>query len=103
LVVLGLLLSDILLALAIWLAALVLHGAVGRGSLSELAAASIVRNLGAWVGLRTVLGLYPGYGLDQVEELRRQTFALGATLAIVTTFAFASHVGDALSRVLLLG
>jgi Undecaprenyl-phosphate galactose phosphotransferase WbaP len=47
--------------------------------------------------------LYPGYGLDQVEELRRQTFALLATLAIIAVFAFASEVDDALSRVLLFG
>ena len=103
LVVLGLLLSDILLALAMWFTALVVQGALGQGSLSEIAVASVVPNVVAWVGLRAVLGLYPGYGLDQVEELRRQTFALGATLAIITTFAFASQVGDALSRILLLG
>ena len=103
LVVLGLLLSDVLLALAMWLTAFVLQGALGHGSPSGIALASVVPNVVAWVGLRAVLGLYPGYGLDQVEELRRQTFASGATLAIITTFAFASHVGDALSRVLLLG
>jgi Undecaprenyl-phosphate galactose phosphotransferase WbaP len=96
-------LSDILLGLAMWLAALVLQGALGHGSLSEIAVASVVPNVVAWVGLRAVLGLYPGYGLDQVEELRQQTFASGATLAIITTFAFASQVGDALSRLLLFG
>lgn len=92
--------SDILLALAMWLTALALQGVLGRGSLSEIALASVVPNVVAWVGLRAVLGLYPGYGLDQVEELRRQTFASGATLAIITTFAFASRVGDALTRIL---
>jgi hypothetical protein len=30
----------------------------------------------------------PGYGREQVEELRWQTFALGATLAVITIFVF---------------
>jgi len=103
LAVLVLILADVALALAIWLAALIVQGVLGRGELTQLAIASIVPNIVAWMGLRAVLGLYPGYGLDQVEELRRQTFALGATLAIITVFAFASQVGDLLSRILLLG
>jgi len=96
-----LLLSDILLALVMWLAAVVFQDALGRGPLSDVAAASIVPNVVAWVGLRAALGLYPGYGLDQVEELRRQTFALLAALPIITVFAFASQAGDALSRLLI--
>jgi len=59
---------------------------------------SAVPNTIAWVGLRAALGLYPGYGLGYVEELRRQTFALLAALAITTVFAFASEVTDTLSR-----
>jgi len=47
--------------------------------------------------------LYPGYWLDQVEELRRQTYALLATLTIITVFAFASQLGDSISRVFLFG
>ena len=95
--------SDVLLALAMWQVASVLQGAFGRGQLTEIAAASLVPNFVAWVGVRAVLGLYPGYGLDQVEELRRQTFALLATLTIIAVFAFASHVGHSLSRILLFG
>ena len=52
--------SDILLALMMWQVASVIQGAVGRGQLSDIAAASIVPNIVAWVGLRAVLGLYPG-------------------------------------------
>jgi hypothetical protein len=48
-----------------------------------------------------VLGLYPGYGLDQVEELRRQTHAVLATLTITAVFAVALQVGNLLSRLLL--
>jgi Undecaprenyl-phosphate galactose phosphotransferase WbaP len=98
-----LILSDVLLALIMWQAASVLHGALARGQPTELAAASVMPNIVAWVGVRAVLGLYPGYGLDQVEELRRQTFALLATLSIITVFAFASQVSDALSRILTFG
>jgi Undecaprenyl-phosphate galactose phosphotransferase WbaP len=84
--------SDVLLAFAVWLAAFVLQGVWGSDPLSALA--SMVPNVVVWVGLRAALGLYPGYGLGQVEELRRQTLALFATM--VTVFAFASQVGDSL-------
>jgi len=54
-----------------------------------------------WVGLRALLGLYPGYGLDNVEELRRQTYTVAASLAITSIFALAFQVGVLLSRLLL--
>ena len=101
LVVLVLILSDILLAWLVWSLALVVHGLFGSGPLTELAAASVLPNVAVWIGLRAMLGLYPGYGLDLVEELRRQTYAVAATLAIVTTFALALKVGDLLSRLVL--
>jgi len=93
--------TDILLALALWQVALILQGLWGHGALSSFALASMVPNVVVWVGLRSLLSLYPGYGLGQVEELRRQVFALFATLAITTVFAFASDVDDSLSRMLL--
>ncbi len=101
LVALVLISSDILLALAIWQAAFLLQGLWGQGPLSWIALASMVPNVVVWVGLRAALGLYPGYGLGPIEELRRQTFALFATLAITAVFAFASQVSHSLSRVLL--
>jgi Undecaprenyl-phosphate galactose phosphotransferase WbaP len=101
LVVLVLICSDVLLALTLWQGASMLQGVWGHGDLSRFALAAIMPNLVVWVGLRFVLGLYPGYGLGQVEELRRQTFALLATLAITTVFAFASNTDDSLSRMLL--
>ena len=94
--------SDSLLALAVWQAAFVLQSLVGNGQLSWLSLATIVPNVIVWIGLRAALGLYPGYGLTQVESLRRQTYALLATMAIITGLAFASQVGDMLSRVLVL-
>ena len=101
LVVSILIVSDVLLALMTWQVASMLQGAFGRGELTELAVVSIVPNVVAWIGLRAALGLYPGYGLDAVEELRRQTFALFATLAIIAVFAFASQLGSSFSRIFL--
>jgi Undecaprenyl-phosphate galactose phosphotransferase WbaP len=103
LVVSILVLSDVLVALVMWQVAIVLHGALSPGQYTEIAAASVVPNVVAWVGVRAALGLYPGYGLDQVEELRRQTFAMIATLTIIVGFAFASNFGNALSRILVFG
>jgi FlaA1/EpsC-like NDP-sugar epimerase len=62
--------------------------------------AYIVSNTVVWLGLRALLGLYPGYGLSPVEELRRQTYATVATLAILAILALAFQAGDQLSRLL---
>jgi Kef-type K+ transport system membrane component KefB len=102
LVVAALVGSDILLALMAWQVALVVRNAFGHYPDLAITIASIVPNIVAWIGLRAVLGLYPGYGLDQVEELRRQTFALLATLAIIVVFAFVSKLDDSLGRLFLL-
>jgi Undecaprenyl-phosphate galactose phosphotransferase WbaP len=69
--------------------------------LSDVAVVGIATNVVVWVGVRALLGLYPGYGLNRVEELRRQTLAVAATLAIVSVFALAFRIGDSLSRLLL--
>jgi hypothetical protein len=92
---------DVLLAFAMWGVAFVLHGILGRWPLSAVAIASIVPNVATWIGVRAALGLYPGYGLDPVEELRRQSYALLAILTIITVFAFASQLGNSLPRVFL--
>src|SRR5829696_2219535 len=99
LVVSILIFSDTLLALAVWQVALVFQGILGHWELSGIAIASTLPYLVVWVGLRASLGLYPGYGLDQAEELRRQTLALLATLTITLVFAFASQLE--LSRLLI--
>jgi Undecaprenyl-phosphate galactose phosphotransferase WbaP len=101
LVVSALVFSDILLALVAWQVALVFRDAFGRYTLSEISIASVAPNIVVWIALRAVLGLYPGYGLDQVEELRRQTFALLASLAIIVVFAFASKLDNSLGRLFL--
>ena len=96
-----LVLSDILLALLIWEVAYVLQSVWGRGELTGLSVATVTPIIAAWVGLRALLGLYPGYGLDPVEELRRNTYAVLATLAALAIFALGFQVGDLLSRPLL--
>ena len=88
--------SDILLAFAMWQAAFVLYSVLAPDLPSGF---TLVSMIPVWVGLRAVLGLYPGYGLGQVEELRRQTFASIATITIIAMIAF--RVGDLQSYVLL--
>jgi Undecaprenyl-phosphate galactose phosphotransferase WbaP len=91
-----------LLAILIWLVAFQLQSVWGRGELSGISGAAVAANVGVWIGLRGLLGLYPGYGLAPADELRRQTYAVAATLAIISVFALASHTGDSLSRALLI-
>ena len=50
-----------------------------------------------WVVLRAVLGLYPGYGLYAVDELRRQSYATLGALIITSTF-LGLHQGQDVSR-----
>ena len=102
LVVLSLICSDILLASLFWGLALALQPIWGGGPLSvELTLPYILGDTAAWIGLRALLGLYPGYGLSPAEELRRQTYATIATLAIVGIFALGFQAGDSLSRLLI--
>ena len=101
LVVLGLIAADVLLALVLCQMAALIQFLWGSSALTTVAIAGMVPNVVVWLGLRFLLGLYPGYGLGQVEELRRQTFALFTTLAITTVFAFFSNTAESLSRMLL--
>jgi Undecaprenyl-phosphate galactose phosphotransferase WbaP len=96
-----LVLSDVLLALLVWGVAYVGQGIWGRGELTGVAVAAIVPSVMVWIGLRVLLGLYPGYGLDSVESLRRHTYSVFATLAVLTVFAVGFQVGNLLSRILL--
>ena len=93
-----LILSDVLLALLGWLLASALQGVWGRGSLSQVSVVAPVPLITVWLGVRALFGLYPGYGLDAVEQLRRHTYSTFATLAIVAIFALGLQVGDLLSR-----
>jgi Undecaprenyl-phosphate galactose phosphotransferase WbaP len=96
-----LVLADVLLSLVIWWGAAELQGIWGRGALSPVTEVVTVAWVSTWVGLRALLGLYPGYGLDSAEQLRRHTYVTFATLGILAIFAFTAQIGLALSRLLL--
>jgi Undecaprenyl-phosphate galactose phosphotransferase WbaP len=102
LVILLLVLSDTFLAFLVWGAAALLQGIWGQGPLTNVAVATLASNVVVWIGLRWLLGLYPGYGLDETDELRLQTHAVLATLAITAVFAVSFDVGDLLLRLLLI-
>ena len=102
LVVTSLVFSDILVALLICTVAFALHSVWGEGRLSEVARAAIAPSIVVWVGLRALLGLYPGYGLDSVERLRRHVSSVCAAVAILAVFAVGLQIGDLLSRLMLL-
>jgi Undecaprenyl-phosphate galactose phosphotransferase WbaP len=101
LVAAALVLSDALLALLVWEVASVLQSVWGWHELSEVTIAAMAPTIAVWVGLRALLGLYPGYGLGSVEELRRHAYATFATLAILAILALGVQVGGLLSRLLL--
>ncbi len=94
--------SDLVLAFLVWEVACLIQIWWAPGYLSGVAIAGIVPVALAWVGLRASQGLYPGYGLVQAEELRRQTYALLMAVSFAAVFALAFQVGDAISRLLLL-
>jgi Undecaprenyl-phosphate galactose phosphotransferase WbaP len=94
--------SDISVAVLICLVAYALQGVWGGGRLSEVALAAIVPSIAVWIGLRALLGLYPAYGLDSVERLRRHVYSVCATVAILSVLAICFQVGDLLSRLMLL-
>jgi len=101
LVSLTLIFSDVLFALVVWGGTTILYNVWGREPLSAATVTGFLPSVAVWVGLRALLGLYPGYGLNQVEELRRQTYAVLTTLAITATFALALQVGNQVSRLVL--
>jgi hypothetical protein len=87
-----LVLSDVLLALLSLKVATLLQDVWGRGALTELAIATAVPAVALWVGLRASMGLYPGYGLDAVEEVRRNTYSAFTVLAMLAIFAVGFHM-----------
>jgi Undecaprenyl-phosphate galactose phosphotransferase WbaP len=97
-----LLLSDALLAVLVWLAAFELQSIWGmwegfREGAPQTAVVVGVFAVAVWIGLRTLMGLYPGYGLSSEERLRRHTYSVVGTLAAVS-FAIALNLGTIASR-----
>ena len=68
---LTLIFSVVVFALLVWEVACLAEILWAPGYVSGIAVAGIVPVALVWVGLRATHGLYPGYGLNQVEKLRR--------------------------------
>ena len=98
---LALISSDVLLAALVWGVAAELQGIWGRGKPSEVAIATVVVSVPLWIGIRLPMGLYPGYGLDPAERLRRHTYSVFISLAVVAISATVFEVAGELSRLLL--
>ena len=106
-IVLTLLLSDVLLAVLVWLAAFELQRILGRltpigweGYPRDTAMVIGVFAVAVWIGLRSLMGLYPGYGLSSEERLRRHTYSvIGAAAAV--SIAIVLGLGDIASRFIL--
>lgn len=96
-----LVISDLALAGALWGVAYLTQLLWGSGDLTGIAASTVPPIILAWIGLRAILGLYPGYGLDAPERLRRHTYSVVAALALTAVFAMAYQFGHLLSRLLL--
>jgi Undecaprenyl-phosphate galactose phosphotransferase WbaP len=86
---------DALLMVPVWLAAFELQGILGRWSTFASSAKGLqtavvvgIFAVAVWIGLRLLMGLYPGYGLSPAERLRRHTYSVVGALAAVT-FALA--------------
>jgi len=84
-------LSDALLGVLVWLAAYELQSIWGRwqsyfetGAGVQTAVVVGVFAVAVWIGLRSLMGLYPGYGLSSAERLRRHTYSVVGTLAAVS-------------------
>ena len=105
LVITMLVLSDLLLALVIWGAAYMAQGIWDKEAISGVTAITtiptLVSSIAVWIGVRTLLGLYPAYGLDSIERLRRHTYSVFAALAILAVVAVGFQVADLSSPALL--
>ena len=98
---LALLLFDVVFALAVWEVVILARAAWSMGAVSVPTLVSIIPGVAVWIVLRALLGLYPGYGLSSVEELRRQTYATLGTFTTIAIFALVLQVGDNMSRFVL--
>jgi hypothetical protein len=97
--------SDVVLALAVWGVAVVIRAAWHTSTIAGVLPTSAFAGalpVAAWVALRAVLGLYPGYGIDAADELRRQGYATLGALLIASAF-LGLHGGQDVSRSVLIG
>ena len=89
-------LSDALLAALVWLAAYELQNSMGWWPLMRWvgnppATTMVVAGfaVAVWIGLRYLMGLYPGHALSQAQRLRRHAYSVvGALVAVSFIMAF---------------
>jgi Undecaprenyl-phosphate galactose phosphotransferase WbaP len=88
-------LSDALLAVLVWLAAYELQKIWGtwKDFPSQTVMVVGVFAVAVWIGLRSLLGLYPGYGLSSAERLRRHTYSVIGTFAALAFAIFLFPLG----------
>ena len=97
--------SDVVTALAVWGVAILVRASWHTGTIAGVLPTSTLAGLlpiAVWVVLRAVLGLYPGYGLNAVDELRRQSYSTLGALVIAAAF-LGLHRGQDVSRSVLIG
>lgn len=106
--ILALLLSDLVVGLGSL--GIAFGGSIfaepGRQSVTEFVdvmLAGVVPSLFLWILLRSLLGLYPGYGMDPAQELRLQTYSSVLTLAVVSVILFTTDMGGLFFHLLPLG
>jgi hypothetical protein len=96
-----LLLSDALLAAPVWLAAFELQRILGRWNLMgwegyprTTAMLVGVFAVAVWIGLRSLMGLYPGYGLSSAERLRRHRYSVALAFLAALSFVIVLDIRD---------
>ena len=102
---LALIFSDVVLALAVWGVAIVIRAAWGTSTIAGVLPTNTIAGVlpvTVWVVLRAVLGLYSSYGLNTLDELRRQSYATLGALLIASAF-LGLHQGQDVSRSVLIG
>ncbi|MBA2782393.1 MAG: hypothetical protein H0T74_05665, partial [Rubrobacteraceae bacterium] len=85
------------MAVLVWLAAYelqIIWGGLGGWEDFSQRTAMVVGGfaVAVWIGLRSLMGLYPAYGLSSAERLRRHTYSVVGTFAAVS-FAIALDFG----------
>jgi Undecaprenyl-phosphate galactose phosphotransferase WbaP len=95
--------SDCVFATIFWAMSYVIYGTLVAAQFPPIAPVVVVFNVAAWIVFRALVGLYPGYGLSEPEELRRQTYATLVNLIVTVFFAFSMGVEAPRLPILLFG
>lgn len=97
----ALLYSDLVLAMLVWWGASLVRSILLGEAPYESTFAVVLPGMIGWLALRYAMGLYPGYVLSQVDELRRQVYSVLVAASVSIMFAFFLQMGDIVSRLVL--